>query len=165
MSFLDTEHRVVRSSAEILEELGLDLLATWDPIRVPDAVSSWMSRPGILRRVASALSATIAADVDRIVAVGPGALVLGSAVSLATGLPYYAEDRGILFGSLHDGETVVVVSATDDQAHWSSDAAVDIAARIVVFSRLASNDRMVELSSVFVLGADGRMHVSERKAS
>jgi hypothetical protein len=98
-----------------LDELAADLLATAAQGGARSDVSQWMTRPGILRRIASRLSVSIPADADRILAVGPGAVVLGSAVSLATGLPFSAlGDRGPVFGSLHDDERVAVVSADEE---------------------------------------------------
>ena len=98
-----------------LDELAADLLATAAPGGARSDVSQWMTRPGILRRIASQLSVPIAADADRILAVGPGAVVLGSAVSLATGLPFAAVgDEGPAFGSLHDDERVAVVSVDEE---------------------------------------------------
>ncbi|WP_223690520.1 hypothetical protein [Leifsonia poae] len=110
MSFL-RDGMIRRDPIEQLDELSQDLSATWNAASVPASISTWMSRPSILRRIADALSAELRDDIDRILAVGPGAQALGSAVALATGIPYVAEAGSTRFGDLHRGERVAVVNA------------------------------------------------------
>ncbi|MGB4136963.1 MAG: hypothetical protein WA971_10385, partial [Microbacterium sp.] len=91
-----------------LRELGADLHAVWSG--EPRDAGLWMTRPSILRRVAAEAALRIDAGVDRIVAFGPGARVLGAAVSLSTGLPYCADEGGGVFGDHHPGEIIALVS-------------------------------------------------------
>ncbi|PWB97975.1 hypothetical protein [Homoserinimonas hongtaonis] len=114
-----------------MSELGNDLAAVW-PAAGGD-IAGWMTRPSILRRVASEFAARLASDTDRIVALGPGASILGGAVSLVTGLPFCAaEADGALFGSLHDGERAVVISidGESDEPAWL--ATLEVSRRLSV---------------------------------
>lgn len=132
---------VPRSNSMRLSELADDLAALWPSS--PAGVDSWMSRPSIMRRVARELAARLAAATDRVVALGPGSLVLGGAVSLATGLPFCAVDEeGTVFGEHHDGETVGVISVRGitEEPNWLS--ALDVNRRLSVvqgdWSRIGS---------------------------
>lgn len=99
------------------KELAEDLAACWSPGYNAQDVNEWMVRPGILRRVARLLAAAVPPDADRIVAVGIGAQVLGTSVSLITGLPFVAVEEiegsaGTIttFGRVHKGEAIAVIS-------------------------------------------------------
>jgi len=101
----------------VLRELADDLNAAWAFSRDPAAVDGWALRPAILRRVADLLADGIAPGVDRILAVGPGAAMIGTAVGLASGLPFAVLDDGSEAvdeapSGLRPGETVAVVAAT-----------------------------------------------------
>lgn len=107
---LPASNLVNRPEAARLCELGEDLAAVWSNSQ--QAMDGWMTRPSILRRVASAFAARIGAETDRIVGLGPGSLLLGGSVSLSTGLPFCAVlESGSVFGSFYAGESVVVISA------------------------------------------------------
>ena len=169
MSAFGIEGRVDRSNSMVMRELAQDLAATWDPRNHPDEVSSWMSRPAILRRVASALGESVHAEVDRIVATGPGAIALGSALSLTTGLPYFAVTEGDGFGSLHDGEIVVVVSATSDGAGaeypWTPPSStITVDCRLTVVAAGGPDNATTDRLTLFFLDPDGDMLVSERNS-
>jgi hypothetical protein len=112
---------LVRREAEVRRtELRADLVADGE---LPDAdgVPAWMHRPGTLRRVASELAATLPERVDRILVAGPGAHVLGAAVSLATGVPFVGAQ-----GDTIPGERVAVVAVD------AADAAAVAAANVTV---------------------------------
>lgn len=112
---------VPRPNSMRLSELADDLAALWPSSTA--GVDNWMSRPSIMRRVAAGLAARLAAATDRVVALGPGSLVLGGAVSLSTGLPFCAVDEdGTVFGDHHDGETVAVISVkgNTEEPDWLS---------------------------------------------
>lgn len=101
-------------------ELAHDLSACWRLERLHD-VSGWMSKPAILRRVGSLLGGRVGADIDRLVATGPGATALGAAVSLSTGLPFavrVAEGSEVIesWGEIHEGESLCVVSSLASRA-------------------------------------------------
>ena len=117
----DSRDLVPRPDSMRLSELADDLAALWHSS--PASVDSWMSRPSIMRRVAAGLASRLASATDRVVALGPGSLVLGGAVSLTTGLPFCAVDEdGSVFGDHHDGETVAVISVNGntDEPGWFS---------------------------------------------
>jgi len=114
-----------------LRELGEDIAALWSTDRAD--VAAWMCRPSILRRVASEFAGRLEPDTDRIVALGPGAPVLGSALSLATGLPFCAvSPDGSVFGEHHPGENVAVISvdAESDDPDWFT--TLDVSRRLTV---------------------------------
>jgi orotate phosphoribosyltransferase len=75
------------------------------------------TRPDILRRLGAALAGLIPAEVDRLAAPELGAVLLGGAVSLETGLPLVivrkdAKEYGtsrLLEGKLEPGERVVLI--------------------------------------------------------
>jgi orotate phosphoribosyltransferase len=92
----------------------------------------FLTRPTVLRRLASLLAGRVEGDIDRLVAREPNALVLGAALALETGLPLVVA-RAVspsaplsgpaagpksppgpelrCFGELHPGERVFVVEA------------------------------------------------------
>lgn len=153
-----------RTRAEELHELAQDLAATWNIATEPNEVASWMSRPSILRRVAGSMAEWIAPDVDRILAEGHGSIALGSALALATGLPYCALEGGVRFGPLHDGESVVIVSAVAGGNALERPAAVLVVDRLSVVDVDPGQGR-VGVRSLFALDTDGSIVISERKAS
>lgn len=77
----------------------------------------FLTKPTVLRRLASILAARIPHDVDRLLGRDPHSLVLGAAMSLETGLPLVvarvvrSKGRANLqcHGELHPGERVLVV--------------------------------------------------------
>lgn len=107
------DRALARADALPLAELAEDLTAAWQPDLGDDAANEWLTRPAILRRIAGLLADSIPADVDRVIVTGGGCQVLGAAVSLTTGLPFAAIEsaEGPVFGTIHGGETVSVVSA------------------------------------------------------
>jgi hypothetical protein len=140
---------VHRSSSTRLRELGNDLSALWR--RDANEVGGWMSRPSILRRVASELATRLAPDTDRVIAIGPGSLVLGGAMSLTTGLPFCAVDRdGSVFGDYHAGETVTVVSVDNDTAEPGWITLLEVTRRLSVVAtgtHQRTDDVLVSLHS------------------
>ncbi|MER7006941.1 hypothetical protein ABT297_28430 [Dactylosporangium sp. NPDC000555] len=102
-----------RDPGVIATELAADLSATWIGPLADEGHEEWMSRPSTLRRVAAALADGVSPRETRIVCVGPGAEVLGAAVSLATGLSFVAVavhgDAEERFGHVYDGERVAVI--------------------------------------------------------
>lgn len=98
-----------------LPELAGDLNAVWENSSNKSDrknVSSWITRPTILRRIASLLSESIADDTDRLVALGGGAEALGTALSLETGLPYCTVHNDTIFGEIYSGERIMLISVT-----------------------------------------------------
>jgi len=97
-----------------MEELARDLSALG--AGTPGAISRWMSRPAVLRRVGLALAEAVPATASRVIASGDGAMVLGASVSLITGLPFaVVEADAVTFGEIHHGEdaSLVAVDAAD----------------------------------------------------
>jgi len=124
---------VQRSDSTRLRELADDLAALWP--QSPADVGGWMSRPSILRRVAGELAARLGADTDRVIALGPGSLVLGGAVSLATGLPFCAVgDEGAVFGDYHAGENAALISVDGDMEEPAWLSTLDVSRRLSVVS-------------------------------
>lgn len=104
-----------RARSTRLRELAEDLVALSPRDRFD--VSAWMSRPSILRRVAALFASRLDADTDRIIALGPGAGVLGGAVALTSGVPFTSVGvDGAEFGEHHPGETAVIISAVGSAA-------------------------------------------------
>lgn len=76
-----------------------------------------VARPTILRRLARFLAARIPAGTDRVAAPTLGAVAIGTAVSLETGLPLAivrsgeadGPDRRSVEGGLHPGEIVILI--------------------------------------------------------
>lgn len=93
-----------------MTELALDLEAIW-PLNALADVDGWITRPAILRRVASVIADRIGADVDRIVTVGPGAEALGAALALRTGLPFATRGDAFDRGEVRPGESIFVAAA------------------------------------------------------
>jgi len=152
---------VIRSEAEERRELAADLSATWEPSSLASTVSSWVSRPSILRRLADALAAAVIDDVDRIVAVGPAAPVLASAVGLATGLPFHTDGPGEALGEIHAGERVCIVSTTSleaaDAIVGNADVIVVQRLNVVAAHRKAEHDGE---ASLFTIGDDDTLLLS-----
>jgi orotate phosphoribosyltransferase len=74
------------------------------------------TRPAVLRRVARLLAPLVDAGTERLAAPAPGALALGVAVSLETGLPLVilrpaagGEGPASIEGELYDGEHVTLI--------------------------------------------------------
>ena len=102
-----------RDPEVIATELAADLTATFAAPMTDEGHQEWMSRPSTLRRVAAALAEGIGPGETRIAGTGPGAEVLATAVSLATGLPFVAVATGgdpqERFGHVYDGERIAVI--------------------------------------------------------
>lgn len=107
------------------------------------------TRPAVLRRVARLLAPLVGPTTERLATQAPGALALGVAVSLETGLPLVilrpngGEDRPMsIEGELHEGEQVTLVEdvvVTGSRALQGvrrlREARVDVAAVIAVLDR------------------------------
>ena len=121
-------NRVRLSQAQGLHELKDDLLrASYQPgavhldsgVEQPYFFDKYLivSRPSILRRLSRYLAERVPAETDRIAAPTLGALAIGTAVALETGLPlaivrteWDEKQKGRpVEGGLHQGETVVLI--------------------------------------------------------
>lgn len=112
-------------------ELADDLSASGDA--APGMAPSWLARPSVLRRIASAAARLIDPGADRIAVTGPGAMALGAAVSMTSGLPFCVlDDGGIELGAVYPGEDVVLI--TVDGAAGS--AVRTLASRVARLSRI-----------------------------
>lgn len=154
--------------AVMLDELAQDLQATWDLSRSPQDVSGWMSRPGILRRVSNAMSPRLTGDIDRIVATGPGAQILGAALALETGLPFCAVIGNELFGSIHEGESVAVVSAMSPRIgpEYSWHPPVPVVVKVTI--EVAADERELLTGTtecLFVVDGEGKLSNPERTST
>jgi orotate phosphoribosyltransferase len=122
------ESRLRLADAEALRELRDDLLRASflrgqvhldSGVDQPYFFDKYLiaSRPGILRRLSRFLARNVPAGTDRVAAPTLGAVAIGTAVSLETGLPLaivrtQSQDgnRGRLVeGGLHPGETVALI--------------------------------------------------------
>lgn len=119
------ENRVRLSEAETLSELRDDILrASFQKVSVqldsgveqPYFFEKYLivAKPTILRRVARLLAARIPSGTDRVAAPTLGAVAIGTAVSLESGLPLAIvrseSGRGrAVEGGLHPGEIVVLI--------------------------------------------------------
>jgi orotate phosphoribosyltransferase len=119
------ENRVRLSDAETLSELRDDILrASFQKVSVqldsgveqPYFFEKYLivAKPTILRRVARLLAARIPSGTDRVAAPTLGAVAIGTAVSLESGLPLAIvrseSGRGrAVEGGLHPGEIVVLI--------------------------------------------------------
>lgn len=98
------------------QELASDIAATLQAQAGPHESDGWLTRPAILRRVATLMGASIPATTDRIIAVGDAAEILGAAIALETGIPFCVANPDAVkteflpLGTLHAGERVAVVS-------------------------------------------------------
>jgi len=91
------------------------------------------TRPAILRRVAGFLAGLVPEHVDRLAAQAPGALALGVALSLETGLPLVILRAEGIEGELYEGETVTLVEdvvVTGSRALAGVEALVAAGARV-----------------------------------
>lgn len=153
MGSLLQDGRISRSADASAAELRHDLAATWDVEAAPDSVAAWLSRPAILRRVADALGALVGADVDRLVADGPGAASLATATSLVTGLPFAVfGPSGKTFGFLHDGETIALLSVDgrpQDTHRVLSSRSCRVAGRFTVVGQDGIDDHGLFVSSLY----------------
>lgn len=121
-------NRVRLTDSETLQELRDDLYrASYQPgeVRLDSGVEQpyffdkylMLSRPSILRRLSRLLACRVPAGTDRVASPTLGALSLGTAVSLETGLPlavvrtqWSESHRGrSVEGGLHHGETVTLI--------------------------------------------------------
>jgi len=120
--------RVRLSKPEALAELRDDLLrASYQPgtVQLDSGVQQpyffdkylMVSRPAILRRLSRFMSARVPTEIDRLAAPTLGAVALGTAVALESGLPlaivrtsWDEQRRGqAVEGGLHQGETVALI--------------------------------------------------------
>ena len=122
------ESRVRLSEVDSLAELREDILrASFQkgPVQLESGVEQpyffekylIVARPTILRRLARFLAARIPAGTDRVAAPTLGAVAIGTAVSLETGLPLAivrsgeadGSGRRSVEGGLHPGEIVILI--------------------------------------------------------
>ncbi|HEX4811439.1 MAG TPA: hypothetical protein VFV66_01615 [Nonomuraea sp.] len=98
--------------AELLADV---VAAAWGTSGEYIDADRFLTKPTVLRRLASILAGRVPPDVDRLIGREPHSLVLGTALALETGLPLVvarAMDGGReldFFGELHAGERVLVV--------------------------------------------------------
>jgi len=159
---------VEQSVTVMLDELAHDLQATWDLSRSPQEVSGWMSRPGILRRISSAISPRLTGEIDRIVATGTGAQTLGAALALETGLPFCAVVGEELFGVVHDGESVAIVSAVSPRLgpEYSWHPPVSVAVKVTIEVVADEGEILTGATEcLFVVGSGGKLSISERTST
>jgi orotate phosphoribosyltransferase len=106
----------------------------------------FVTRPTILRRLASILAESIAPRVDRLAGAGFGAAALVAALALETGLPFVVvretelEDGALdrIEGELHAGERVVVVDDVVSTGRQAVRAARAVTARGGVVGSIVS---------------------------
>lgn len=119
------ENRVRLSDAETLSELRDDILrASFQKVSVqlhsgveqPYFFEKYLivAKPTILRRVARLLAARVPSGTERVASPTQGAVAIGTAVSLESGLPFAIvrseSGRGrAVEGGLHPGEIVVLI--------------------------------------------------------
>ncbi len=100
--------------AELLADL---VAAAWGTHGEFIDADQFLTKPTVLRRLASILAERVPADVDRLLGRDPHSLVLGAALALETGLPLVVarvvpvdgQPRLRCHGELHAGERVLVV--------------------------------------------------------
>jgi orotate phosphoribosyltransferase len=154
------DQRLRLTEARSREELRADIIRASrleGDFRLAEGLSSpyyfdkymFETRPAVLRRVARLLAPLVGPSTERLATQAPGALALGVAVSLETGLPLVilrptgGEDRPMsLEGELHEGEQVTLVEdvvVTGSRALQGvrrlREAMVDVAAVIAVVDR------------------------------
>jgi orotate phosphoribosyltransferase len=154
------DQRLRLTEARSREELRADIIRASrleGDFRLAEGLSSpyyfdkymFETRPAVLRRVARLLAPLVGPSTERLATQAPGALALGVAVSLETGLPLVilrptgGEDRPMsLEGELHEGEQVTLVEdvvVTGSRALQGvrrlREALVDVAAVIAVVDR------------------------------
>jgi orotate phosphoribosyltransferase len=105
----------------------------------------FLTKPTVLRRLASILAARVPAGVDRLVGREPHSLVLAAALSLETGLPLVIA-RGApelrCFGELHPVERVLVVEGVTGTGASAAEAVRVVRSRgATVAGVLAAVDR------------------------
>lgn len=101
----------------------------------------FMTKPTILRRLASLLSEMVAFDIERLAGTEPGSIAVATALSLETGVPLVVlhEDRQsagafVMGGELYAGERVLLVEDVVMSGRHAASAAarlVDAGASIV----------------------------------
>lgn len=110
--------RVFQIDEERRDELLADVVAAaWGTHGDFIDADQFLSKPTVLRRLASILASRVPADVDRLLGREPHSLVLGTALALETGLPLVIarvadspDGPGLrCFGELHAAERVLVV--------------------------------------------------------
>jgi orotate phosphoribosyltransferase len=154
------DQRLRLTEARSREELRADIIRASrleGDFRLAEGVTSsyyfdkymFETRPSVLRRVARLLAPLVGTGTERLATQAPGALALGVAVSLETGLPLVilrptgGEDHPMsLEGELHEGEQVTLVEdvvVTGSRALQGvrrlQQARVDVAAVIAVVDR------------------------------
>jgi len=100
--------------AELLADL---VAAAWGTHGEFIDADQFLTKPTVLRRLASILAERVPTDVDRLLGRDPHSLVLGAALALETGLPLVVarvvlvdgQPRLRCHGELHRGERVLVV--------------------------------------------------------
>jgi orotate phosphoribosyltransferase len=156
---------LTRSGEKVQQELAVDLTASWPGLDRPEAATQWLTRPSILRRVASRLAEAVPAETHRLVGAGPGAEVLATATSLTTGLSFAVLQPGSAspddgnWGHCHEGEDVTVVSVSPLPADALLGA---LAVRrlhmvnwLVVAAATAPQGEVAPYTSLFTFDSDG----------
>ncbi|SEE68369.1 phosphoribosyltransferase family protein [Jiangella alba] len=133
------------------DELLADLVAAaWGTHGEFIDADQFLTKPTVLRRLASILAARVPAGVDRLVGRDPHSLVLGAALALETGLPLVVArvvesgdgPRLGLHGELHAGERVLVVEGVTGTGASAAEAVRAVRERgAVVAGVLAAVDR------------------------
>ncbi|PJJ63595.1 hypothetical protein [Compostimonas suwonensis] len=165
--------------ARKLRELADDLSASRGAAADPESIAAdWLTRPGVLRRLAGLLATGISPETDRVVAIGAGAAVLGCAVSLASGLPFVAiahdgpsaADDGpslTVFGRVRPSETIAILSLFDEayddvRSHLVESDVVVSGRQVVLVPHSTANARGAhDPGSLFAL--DDAQHITPRK--
>ena len=167
------EERLRLSEARSREELRADIVRAScleGDFRLAEGLSSpyyfdkymFETRPAVLRRVARLLAPLVGPGTERLATQAPGALALGVAVSLETGLPLVilrptgGEDRRIsVEGELYEGEHVALVEdvvVTGSRALQGvrrlREAQVEVVAVIAVVDREHGASRRLEEDGV-----------------
>jgi orotate phosphoribosyltransferase len=133
------------------DELLADLVAAaWGTHGEFIDADQFLTKPTVLRRLASILAGRVPADVDRLVGRDPHSLVLGAAMALETGLPLVVArvvesgggPRLACHGELHAGERVLVVEGVTGTGASAAEAVRAVRDRgAVVVGVLAAVDR------------------------
>jgi orotate phosphoribosyltransferase len=106
MTYQSDEERRVELLADVVS-------AAWGVHGEFVDADQFLTKPTVLRRLASLLAGRVPPDVDRLLGREPHSLVLGAALALETGLPLVVARRDgaelRCFGELHPHERVLVV--------------------------------------------------------
>lgn len=150
-SLASDDTRAFQTDTQRRAELLADVVAAaWGTHGQFIDADQFLTKPTVLRRLASILAGRVPVDVDRLVGREPHSLVLGAALALETGLPLVvvrmpeppANQELRCFGELHSGERVLVVEGVTGTG-MSAEHAVRAAQRhgVTVAGVLAAVDR------------------------